>query len=604
MDVTSQSFYYHLPRILDSIATCCFVSLDLEFSGIATNPVGLTGARRQTLQERYAEAKEAADKYQILQIGLTIGLEDAKTGTYTLKPYNFYLSPIIEQRLEVERIWSYQSSAVEFLVGNKFRMEAPFTEGVPYLSRDEERIALSKAHERRDRPRETGAIDVKETDTESLQFLKLVRQGIEAWLALGETRAGYLNIPPPSHIGAVSGPNALPTILNRFQKRLVHRLIEAEYPELRSIGKPTFVQIIPYDEARERDVANERVRRTDERILRQTGMRWIAEALAGGDLTRLDPGYFMGIMANSASVEGKYSLKEFADRLKLRLLANRPVLVGHNLFTDVIYFCSCFFGSLPERVEEFQELVHGLFPVLIDTKYMATHECGSINPASSLSEINDSLKDVKKPSIVVDPTHNKYEGQKLHHEAGYDSLLTAQVFIKLSSQLRNGGIPMDPRAKSFVPKRDIYTEMSELSLDSSASCASSTSGNSSVEMTGKTSRKDRPAQKPVDWQQREEVTRIRSAFAHRTKYDLLTDLAEEIEDVPESEIPVSANPLAGPTEPQLLAFEDEEAIAQKVKDGELIPRFGASFWKVYGNKLRVFGTEERVCVLGKVKSQR
>lgn len=80
MDVTSQSFYYHLPRILDSIATCCFVSLDLEFSGIATNPVGLTGARRQTLQERYAEAKEAADKYQILQIGLTIGLEDAKTG--------------------------------------------------------------------------------------------------------------------------------------------------------------------------------------------------------------------------------------------------------------------------------------------------------------------------------------------------------------------------------------------------------------------------------------------------------------------------------------------------------------------------------------------
>lgn len=71
-------------------------------------------------------------------------------------------------------------------MGNKFRMEAPFTEGVPYLSRDEERIALSKAHERRDRPRETGAIDVKETDTESLQFLKLVRQGIEAWLALGE----------------------------------------------------------------------------------------------------------------------------------------------------------------------------------------------------------------------------------------------------------------------------------------------------------------------------------------------------------------------------------------------------------------------------------
>lgn len=80
MDVTSQSFFYHLPRILDSIATCCFVSLDLEFSGIATNPVGIPGARRQTLQDRYSEAKQAADKYQILQVGLTIGHEDAKTG--------------------------------------------------------------------------------------------------------------------------------------------------------------------------------------------------------------------------------------------------------------------------------------------------------------------------------------------------------------------------------------------------------------------------------------------------------------------------------------------------------------------------------------------
>lgn len=83
--------------------------------------------------------------------------------------------------------------AVEFLVGNKFRMEAPFTEGVPYLSRDEAKIATNKAHERRDRPRETGAIDVKETDIESLQFLKLVRQGIEAWLAIGEVSSS----PPP-----------------------------------------------------------------------------------------------------------------------------------------------------------------------------------------------------------------------------------------------------------------------------------------------------------------------------------------------------------------------------------------------------------------------
>lgn len=30
-------------------------------------------------------------------------------GIYTLRPYNFYLNPVIEERLDVERIFSYQS---------------------------------------------------------------------------------------------------------------------------------------------------------------------------------------------------------------------------------------------------------------------------------------------------------------------------------------------------------------------------------------------------------------------------------------------------------------------------------------------------------------
>lgn len=34
------------------------------------------------------------------------------------------------------------------------------------------------------------------------------------------------------------------------------------------------------------------------------------------------------------------------------------------------------------------------------------------------------------------------------------------------------------------------------------------------------------------------------------------------------------------------------------RNGELIPRLGAKFWKVFGNKLRVFGTQERMCTMG------
>jgi poly(A)-specific ribonuclease len=135
----------------------------------------------------------------------------------------------------------------------------------------------------------------------------------------------------------------------------------------------------------------------EERILRQRGFRWIIEALAGGDLSELEPGYFSCLRPNLGLVAAKNTSKEFADSLKQQLQAKRPVLVGHNLFTDLVNLCKCFFGALPDRVEDFQGMVHENFPVLVDTKYMATHGCGSINPNSSLSDINEELLQESKP---------------------------------------------------------------------------------------------------------------------------------------------------------------------------------------------------------------
>jgi poly(A)-specific ribonuclease len=83
MDVTRQSFQYQLPLILSAILDSHFVSFDLEFSGIASRKYGPgDGADRgkQTLQQRYEETKEAAERYQVLQIGLTCASEDVENG--------------------------------------------------------------------------------------------------------------------------------------------------------------------------------------------------------------------------------------------------------------------------------------------------------------------------------------------------------------------------------------------------------------------------------------------------------------------------------------------------------------------------------------------
>lgn len=78
--------------------------------------------------------------------------------------------------------------AVEFLLSNGFRMDAPFIEGVQYLSRGEEALAKRRALEKQDRIRGIVDIDIKEDDLESVQFMEKVRDQIKAWLAQGSVR--------------------------------------------------------------------------------------------------------------------------------------------------------------------------------------------------------------------------------------------------------------------------------------------------------------------------------------------------------------------------------------------------------------------------------
>jgi poly(A)-specific ribonuclease len=78
--------------------------------------------------------------------------------------------------------------AVEFLVKNKFCLDTLYKDGVHYLSREEETEAMTRATQRYDRTPVHTVLDVKETELESLAFLKAVRHLVDDWLALGKVR--------------------------------------------------------------------------------------------------------------------------------------------------------------------------------------------------------------------------------------------------------------------------------------------------------------------------------------------------------------------------------------------------------------------------------
>lgn len=534
---------------------------------------------KPSLQQRYLETKEAAERYQILQFGLTCVIQDVENAKYILKPYNFDLNPVIEERgLDIERIFSFQSGAVEFLLRANFDLGRPFKYGVPYLSRAESREAREK-HARRQDKSAIADIQIKPTEIESLAFIDNAREKINAWLASkAADTPDYVNI--PSFGNDVNENCQPPEDLSRFEKRLVHQLVRAEYPDLVSLSKRGFVQIVKYDKEREDRVAADRKKELSERINRQKGFRWIIEALLGSDLSRLDlrecardPKTGEHVFADMDQFRAQF------DRAHALMRRNPRTIVGHNCFLDLVYVYRTFIGDLPPTVTEFQRKLHALWPNIVDTKYMSTHNCGDINPVSSLEQIAMQLSEQEKPTIVVDSLHNKYEDKVAFHEAGYDSFLTAQIAIRLSSKLEEEG--------KFV-ERNEHTE-------------TTTNGRCTSRLT-------------------ETNLTVHADADAGSNAHVSTPSPEEDEGIAFQPSVVGAKwkgrgdptvpPTSGPQDP--FGFNPRDLRhrhrgSDEVENGVVryptkrfdggMPRPGTEFWRVYGNKLRVFGTEENICVL-------
>lgn len=350
MEVDAASFPHHLLGLFINISEADFVSFDLELSGIPSRLPNKPprGPGRFTLEERYAETKAGADRYQILQVGITCARFDYIENKYVLRPYNINISPLLDERLDFEREISFQSGACTFLLNNGFDLGAPFANGVQYLSREEAERAKQLAWDRLDKKKPIEDLQLKAEDVDSLDFLRRIREAITKWRA---SSTSYLEV--TTHTGFKE--QQLVPAISRFEKRLVHQLVRAEFPDLVSMGRADCVRIIDFDPVREADNTRRIKSRIKEQIIRQTGFRWVFEALAqGGNVDRADPLYVARSDTGMPMTTDSYDIKTRYDRAVERLNTKKPVLVGHNMFTDIVYFYRTFVGPLPVSVYPFR----------------------------------------------------------------------------------------------------------------------------------------------------------------------------------------------------------------------------------------------------------
>ncbi|KAF2821557.1 CAF1-domain-containing protein [Ophiobolus disseminans] len=607
MEVDAASFPHHLLGLFINISEADFVSFDLELSGIPSrlpNRQPRAGGGRFTLEERYAETKEAANRYQILQVGITCARFDYIANKYVLRPYNINISPLLDERMDFEREISLQSGAITFLLGCGFDMAKPFTHGVQYLSRQEAAAAKQATWDRLDNKNPPADMLLKKGDVESLDFMRRVREAITTWKT---TTSESLAI--TTHTGLKDRP-AVP-VITRFEKRLVHQLVRAEFPDLVSIGRAECIRIVDHDPVREAD-NNRRIKnRVKEQIARQTGFRWIFEALTSGDVDSAESLY----AARSGSVMGAdaHDVRDRYDRAIERLKSRQPVLVGHNMFTDIVYLYRTFVGELPDTLQGFNEAIHDLFPKIVDTKYLATHAEGDLNASPTLQEIAEGLGDQPLPVIVTHPDHGKYQETEAFHEAGYDSLLTATIMIRLAAKLGAQREKERPPSKPKPPK-PLNGEADDFVRDGREKVEKPVPLPPVEDLDGENKATGRQKRR----QNRKKGKQSKEAGARQANTKNIYDTLREMRIDPEDEVEST------PEDEDTINFEDAEVLATweekpvdeagswenemfvQDKTGwvpieqserhamELIPKFDSEFWNEFGNTLRVFGTQEAV----------
>lgn len=210
---------------------------------------------------------------------------------------------------------------------------------------------------------------------------------------------GYFNVFGRTRFGTTTQERAL----NRFEMRLVHQTVRGEFPDLVTYGRSDCVSVQWRDEADEMEARNAREIRSTGDINRQVGFRWVAEALAGGDLSNA----YLAMSMNDRRFDGEVppnSWKGFTRRLEelyKKLNSRKKVLVGHNCFLDLVYLYKIFYGDLPEYVEGFQRAMLDTFPLVFDTKYMSTAGIDSRFRSAQLWQLEEALAKHQTPKFCT-----------------------------------------------------------------------------------------------------------------------------------------------------------------------------------------------------------
>lgn len=415
----SNDLLHHLP-------TAAFVAIDEEMTGISIQ--NRRHPKDKTPTEQYPELKQAAERYAIIQLG--VSLFHNKNGVWESRSYNFYLFPS-------EREVVLNPSTIQFLKQHNMSFDIWMKEGIPYQTGQQAAISLQKfvEHQKRkqaesETPQTPATVQstvrrsIELRRLEDIQFFAQTMAALREWLDGVHENGGTSFLLPPC---------------NSFLRRALYESIEKEYPslELESAGQAFPNQIRVWRLTPEEKVARKLLLEKtawENLVCDQIGLWRVFEALArvcrGEELDRSSV-----LFANSFNdINWSKTGSVFAEDSIVR---GKIPLVVHNGFMDLCFLLSHFHSiKLPDKLSSCKELIRSYFPMVYDTKVMAT-ECLSLwsNDSTTLAALFAS-----RGAQQANVKRHERDGSDQEHEAAYDAFMTGSIYVCLCNEIR-GNIP-------------------------------------------------------------------------------------------------------------------------------------------------------------------
>jgi glutaredoxin-related protein len=150
------------------------------------------------------------------------------------------------------------------------------------------------------------------------------------------------------------------TVSSSYYKRLLHQSLPTMFPHLMiRASKRHFIQIVENTRSGQRKLLTERKERFDVRLKEAVGLRKVMDMI----------------------------------------IENKSVVVGHNVFQDLVFVYSQFLGGLPETVEEFSNAISETFPTYPSLSILS-------HPYPLIVDIGSTIRSISQQCILPVKTCN------------------------------------------------------------------------------------------------------------------------------------------------------------------------------------------------------